>query len=196
MQTEADPPERSHMLPDAAGSASMARVQCGHVTIGYKDWDRRLRAGVSDVRAAMLAPASPHALSLVGPQRELASLGDIRVAAVSAADARRFAAIRTAALAGAHVEVIFGGDIEPALVRTRAAENRLFVVWVSPTAWGVFDPGGRQVMPADWRKQMRYNRELRPMPRRVAIDPALACDKTVARQTDTLAGRDVSLYEF
>ena len=82
-------------------------------------------------------------------------------------------------LAGAHFIAVYGDGASEQLLRTRALENRVFVVQSAGGELRVWGPDGRRLtsQPPDVRL-------------------ALAANKQVARGTDVLADRRPEMYEF
>lgn len=120
---------------------------------------------------------------------KLLEVGGVCIAATSAADAGRFAPLRCLALRGVHVVVVFGSETSAMLMRTRACENRVFVLQVEPQGWLAFDPGGDVVVEAQWPVSVA---EAKP----TTLDVARAADKTFAPRTDMLTGRRPGQYAF
>ena len=128
-------------------------------------------------------------LHLSGPAEEAFELGAARVAAVSDADARGFAPIRCHALCGVHLVVVFGDDVADVLVRARACENRIFVVWARAAGASVIDPHGQVVVENAWPRTLAGVSE-------ITLDLSAAVDKCVTQGTDVIAGRRPAQYVF
>ncbi len=112
----------------------------------------------------------------------------IRMVVVSDHDAGRFAPLRCAALDGAHLAIVLGESVQPVHVRTRAAENRMFVLWIRPGHWSACDPTGQWVGEGRWPADPPEDEP------DLLLDPGLAADKHFAPRTDALADRRVALY--
>ncbi|RMF73079.1 MAG: hypothetical protein D6744_16100, partial [Planctomycetota bacterium] len=110
----------------------------------------------------------------------------VMIAALPAQALQTFAPARLAALDGAHVVVVFGEMPDERVLRTRAAENRVFVLSVDAARYRLVDPRGKVVCehPADGS------------PLKWTIDAAAAENKCVAPQTDVIAGRTPRAYSF
>ncbi len=110
--------------------------------------------------------------------------GKAAVGAVAADDATDFAAIRLLALRGAHFVAVLGRGVPTPILRARATENRIFVASATDP---IYAPTGLPVPSAnsDSRGDARYELDLRE-----------AARKQVARDTDTLAGREPGHYKL
>ena len=126
-------------------------------------------------------------LLLATPADGVFELGPARVAAVSAADVCSFAPIRCFALGGIHLAVVFGDDVEQTLVRSRACENRVFLVWARTAGVSVIDPRGQVIAERAWPSTW-------PTAPAITLDLAAAADKCVTRNTDVIAGRRPAQY--
>lgn len=120
-------------------------------------------------------------LHVSGPTHGIVSLNGIGIAAVGELDASSFAPLRALTLQGLHVAVVFGEGSDELALRTRASENRIFIVNAAAGRLVVFNPGGERIEPT-------------------ASDAVLsvcqAADKQVAWQTDVICGRRPAAYEF
>ena len=168
------PPLPVMLLPTSAGSGAELRAA---------------RRRIADGAVLCISP-SPGAngraddcLLLATPADDVFELGRARVAAVSAADARSFAPIRCLALRGIHLAVVFGDDVAQTLIRSRACENRVFLVWACTTGVSVIDPHGQVIAEHAW-----------PTAPVITLDLAAAADKCVTRNTDVIAGRRPAQY--
>lgn len=122
---------------------------------------------------------------LSAPAPDVFELRGIRIGALAAGDAGRFAAARRLALEGAHV-IVFFGDAPMMMLQSRACENRVFVVAAAATGVRAFDPRG---LPVGAGVSGENARE-------VLLDVSAAAGKVVAPGTDVIAGRRTELYEF
>lgn len=150
-------------------------------------------------------------LSVRGPFEGVRTLEGACIAAVDASELVSFAPLRIRALAGAHVVMAFG-PCETALLRTRATENRLFVVQVSgahllaatPTGElltahappGAHPPTGSDSTPASTCAAPADSAGACAPSPALLLRASLAADKRFARGTDALLGRTPELYEF
>jgi|GEM_PF-270155 len=120
-------------------------------------------------------------------------VGGVRVAALDSQWLLSFAPLRVLALSGVHVAIVLGDgamtDQSRLLAATRACENRLFLIYLGPTEWCVFDPGGRVIHAEPCADGPPAGRTLR-------LAAQLAADKEVAQDTNVLAGRCPRSYEF
>lgn len=142
---------------------------------------------------AVLAQAGERVL-LTGPSAAPIILSGIPIGALPDRAAATFAPIRTLALRGVKVFVVFGDQAEPAGLRTRAAENRVFLIACSPASATVYDPHGGVVTACTWDDDAGS-----PEPANVlsaSLDLSAAGQKQVAWRTDVIAGRDPGRYEF
>jgi len=114
----------------------------------------------------------------------IVSSAGVRIATLKSSDVKRFAPARLLALQGVHLIVVRGEQIDLTHARTRAAENRVFVLTATPQEARLFDPRGCEVSRHDWRDSVASWQ--------VAVSEA-AC-KQFAPGTDTFAGRRPILY--
>jgi predicted amidohydrolase len=98
-----------------------------------------------------------------------------------------FASTRALALAGATTVFAFDCPRDWALLRTRAAENRIFVVALGEDFAGVIGPDGRVVASVEGEDAE---------PRVVTIAASEAADKHVAPGTDVFEQRRVGTFRF
>lgn len=107
-----------------------------------------------------------------------------RVGRLTVADLDSFAPARCHALDGASVLIVKGRVIDDTLVRTRAAENRVFIIVATDAAQMVVDPDGTVVWrPSDWSDT-------------VELDLARADVKEFNPGTDLWAQRQVACYRL
>lgn len=125
-------------------------------------------------------------LGAAAPAGTTCTLADVRVTVLSAAELRSFAPARVAALGGTHVVVVFGGNLREALLRTRATENRLFVVGVERARAVVIDPRGQTA------GELSANQAAGV----VRFEPRSAANKEFAPGTNALLNRRPALYEL
>ncbi len=133
-------------------------------------------------------------LLLAGPTDGICSLDAARVAAVPARDAAGFALIRTLALDGIHLVVVFGEGIPARTLRARAAENRIFLVHATPAGIVAYGPRGQRV---------ETTAPISETPRSASAPAAAfelelsqASDKEFAPRTNPFTGRKPEVYEF
>ena len=108
-----------------------------------------------------------------------------RVGCLIGREASSFAPARVLALDGAEMIVCFEPPEDLPLLRTRAMENRVFLVGVGLRLGVIVGPGGEVLAEAD-----------RECPGVVEIDLAAAGDKTVAPGTDVFTERRATWYRF
>ncbi len=132
---------------------------------------------------------APNHLALAGPCDAMLACGGVRIAALPAAELARFAPARCATLQGAHLIAAFGDDVRAAHVRTRACENRVYVLWLTRAAAHLFDPSGLELVRTPWPPE-------RPVPLAGPLPLASAACKQVCPDTDVICGRCVDQYEF
>lgn len=107
------------------------------------------------------------------------TMAGVRVAAVTTSSLACFAPLRALALDGADLVICLGPGADERFARTRAAENRLFVVLAEAGGVRVIAPSGQFIDDA---------------PPRLAI--AQARDKRFVARTDALADRRPGIYGF
>ncbi len=105
----------------------------------------------------------------------------VGVSAVAPGAVGHFAAVRARALSGAHVVFVLG-ECDEGPLRTRATENRLFVVSAGREQTRFVAPNGR------------VQRQALSTP--LLLDVSLAADKRFAPGTDAFEGRVPELYEL
>jgi predicted amidohydrolase len=119
---------------------------------------------------------------------EPAEIGGARIGVLSGAHVRSFAPARCLALEGTHVVVVYGGA--PAgLLRTRACENRVFVIAIGDDGWSAIDPRGMVIHERHWLVGGAQDMG-------ITLEAAQAASKTVAPGTDVIAGRQPASYVF
>ncbi len=118
----------------------------------------------------------------------LAEIGGMRLGMISADEACRFAPARCLALQGVHLVIVHGPG-PAALLKTRACENRVFVLVLDATGWTVIDPRGLVIEQRPWP-------ESREQATAISLDLTPAVCKTVAPNTDVITGRRPELYAF
>jgi len=138
-------------------------------------------------RLSMVARAFDiHAVGF--PMRaDLHDLGPARIGCVAGQWVRSFAAARALALDGAQLLAMFDAPAEMAILRSRALENRVYVVGVASRSAAVIGPDGAVLARGD---------EDHPDAAVAEIDLAEASDKCVAPRTDIFDERRASLYRF
>lgn len=107
-----------------------------------------------------------------------------RVATMRVADLNTFAAARCHALDGVQVIVANGRITDDAIARTRAAENRIFVIVAKEAGDRVIDPGGNVM----WRRT-DWNDD-------IALDLGQADLKEFTPETNIWRGRRVECYRL
>jgi predicted amidohydrolase len=141
----------------------------------------------SGERAAMLANA--YDISAVGfPTRaDVFELGPAKVGCLAGQWARSFAAARALALDGAEVLLFFDAPNDLAILRTRALENRVFVVGASARFAVIISPNGDILARCS---------SARPTEVLARVDLAEAGNKTVAPETDIFNERRPQICRF
>jgi predicted amidohydrolase len=133
-------------------------------------------------------------LLLGGPTGEIHELAGIRVAGVRDRDVDAFAPIRALALDGAHLVVVFGEGVTENALRSRAAENRIFLVHATPSGIRAYDPGGGKPRGAARRAPVAPGQT--PPADLLSLEVARSADKEFAPRTNPFAGRRPECYEF
>lgn len=138
---------------------------------------------------------SSDSVSISGPSDGVIDFGGVRVAGVDSEALESFAATRALALRGVHVVVAVGDEIHESLLKTRASENRIFVIVSTPSRVEIFDPTGSvstltERASADQAGGGGGGRAL------ALLNVAAAARKQVAPDTDVIFGRNPALYQF
>ncbi|MFQ5806556.1 MAG: carbon-nitrogen hydrolase family protein [Phycisphaerae bacterium] len=133
-------------------------------------------------------------LFLTGPVDGIQALDAARVAAVRDRDATGFAPLRALALDGVHLVVVFGDAVSARTLRSRAAENRVFLVHVTASGISGYDPCGDQVRLSEPCDGTLTGTSAEVVG--LALDIARAADKEFAPRTNPFAQRRPELYEF
>lgn len=116
---------------------------------------------------------------------EMRTVGSARVGCLRGEEVRSFAPARVLALEGADVLAFVGVCGDPALLRARAIENRVYVVGAGESFAAIVGPNGELLAVAGPGGYARAE-----------VDLAAAADKQVAPRTDIFAGRCVDTYCF
>jgi len=112
-----------------------------------------------------------------------------RCAVLAAGELRSFVAARCAALSGAQLLIVNGGDGDELFPRARAMENRVFIVVTDSAGMAmVVEPTGRVL----WNR----NRGDRVGGAGFTLNLGLADDKRVTRETDIWEQRRVASYAY
>lgn len=154
------------------------------------DANSRLRVELAEAQAPAVEHIASELVVRGVPDTPVHHLGPLRIAVVAGADAARFGKLRRAALEGVHLAVVIGDRVREPAVRTRACENRIFVLWVRANRATLVGPGGRIIrdverLPGPGHPWLVEH-----------ILPAEAARKEVAWKTDMIKGRTPQLYEF
>lgn len=128
-------------------------------------------------------------IELNGPTDAPFTIDGARMAAIDARDALSFAPIRTYAIDAIHAAIVFGDGTSERTLRTRAAENRIFVVWVAMSGIRAYNPRGEAVGSLSLDGAPDDSNSLR-------LEVAQAADKEFAPRTDPFAERRPADYEF
>ena len=117
-------------------------------------------------------------------------LSGTRIASLTDSEAKQFAPCRSLALNGIHAGVVFGNEIGSGTLRTRAAENRIFIIHVVSHNLAVYSPLGIAVEPTvgTWCNE--------PNALIFRLNPGEAAKKEFASGTDPFRQRQPSMYEF
>ncbi|MBK9121145.1 MAG: carbon-nitrogen hydrolase family protein [Phycisphaerales bacterium] len=187
---EVHPDERPRLMAAMPPVGVAAAVPEAYVwaAAGTNGWELRLLpVPAARIEADSICGIAADAGATAGP-------AGIRIMAIPLAEAARFAPLRCAALDGVHLAVVFGpaDDFPLAALRSRAAENRIFVAvlgsgrprWIDPRGHVHELPTGPSTPPPG------------SLPTALRVDLAQAADKRFARGTDALNGRTPALYEL
>lgn len=135
----------------------------------------------------MVAPAFDVTAVAYPSRADVYDRGSVLVGCIAGQWARSFATARALTLEGAQVLLFFDAPDDLPLLRTRALENRVFVVAAGERSAVIIDPDGQILA----RSTPDSSAEA------VArIDPAAARDKTLAPRTDIFAERRTDLYRY
>ncbi|NLX14065.1 MAG: hypothetical protein GXY44_10485 [Phycisphaerales bacterium] len=126
--------------------------------------------------------------SVLAPLPEgLSDIGCAKVGCLSGNDAHGFAPARAMALDGADILLVFDMPEDTAMLRTRAVENRVFMIGAGWNTAVLVDPGGKIMSMSQGD----------PSPASIAeFDLALAADKLVAPDTNIFQQRQPWLYKL
>lgn len=171
------------LAPPGSAGALESVGKGGHREPGERT---EIEQGVSE-RMSLSDISDTDALYLPAPTNGIVALGAARIAGLPAEAARDFVALRCLALQGVHLVVLFGAGISEHLVRARACENRVFVVWVRAADVLSVDPAGRVLSRATWPATVRR------LPT-WTLPLQVAANKEVVAQTDVIGGRRPGLY--
>lgn len=141
------------------------------------------------------ARLSSETVSISGPSDGIIDFGGVRVAGVGSEALKSFAVTRALALRGVHVVVAVGDEIHESLLKTRASENRIFVIASTPKWVEIFDPTGSVSALTKWppAEQPVAGSGGRAL---TLLNVAAAAKKQVAPNTDVILGRNPVQYEF
>jgi len=142
---------------------------------------------VAAVPGALVEERSGDSMARAPTTADVVSIGAARVGTVSGQAIRSFAAARALALEGADILMCFDMPEDPALLRTRAAENRIFLLGASDRSAVIIGPDG-----AILARSFPDN----PIELVARIDLAEARNKKVAPRTDIFAERRPAMYRF
>jgi predicted amidohydrolase len=192
------PPLRVALLTDRANAQSAFRVLRdaagggpAQPTLFLVPADETTPASVKHTGGQATGGTPDDWLLMAGPG-DVQRIGNVRVGRVSDLDADRFAAIRALALGGAHAVVVFGNNVDVRTLRTRAAENRLFVIQVAPGTARAYDPQGQPAGVAAAWEPTGVERH----PHTLNLDVARAANKEFAPRTNAFLDRTPALYAF
>ncbi|MBU0618410.1 MAG: carbon-nitrogen hydrolase family protein, partial [Planctomycetes bacterium] len=199
------PPQRARLLSSQPATPVFAQVP--PLRVGRVGDRSRLDAALERLRSDSANPTlfvvdGPNAdpllsdagLLLSGPTESIHDLAGIRIAAVQHRDVSVFAPIRVLALEGVHVVVVFGQGVSKNALRSRAAENRVFLVHVTPRGISAYGPSGGAARTA--RACDRISSRTKPEADVLTLDVAQSADKEFAPRTNPFAARRPECYEF
>jgi len=202
---ELTPARRARLLssqPAVPVSASVPRLSVASLKDGSQIDAALNTLRSTDALPALLVANAPgvHSargndwLLLNGPTDRIRMLGAARIAAVADRDANGFAAIRTLALDGVHLVVVFGQGASVGTLRSRAAENRIFIVQVTASGIGAYDPDGGEARTA--KPCSEISSETASGVEALTLDIARSADKEFAPRTNPFTERRPECYEF
>jgi predicted amidohydrolase len=135
----------------------------------------------------MVAPAFEVTAVAFPTRADVHQRGPARIGCISGQWARSFAAARAMTLEGAEILLFFDAPDDLALMRTRALENRVFVLAANDRGAAIIAPNGQILARSTPAQSSEAVAE---------IDLAEAHDKTVAPKTDIFAERKRELYRY
>ncbi len=135
-----------------------------------------------------------HWLCLAGPTNKIHILDAVRLAAIRDGDARGFAPIRALALGGVHLVVVFGENVSADTLRSRATENRIFLVHATSAGISAYDPRGGVIQPAKPDNGVPLGTS--PVIDMLTLDVAQSADKEFAPRTNPFTARRPECYEL
>ena len=138
-------------------------------------------------RLAMLANAFDIRAATYPVRTDLFTLGPARAGCVSGQAVRSFAGPRCLALEGMEILLAFDAPDDPALLRTRALENRVFVLAANRQTAVIIGPDGSVLARTSADD---------PGEAVARIDLSASGDKTVAPRTDIFDERRTALYHY
>jgi len=138
-------------------------------------------------RMSMLANAYDIKAVCFPERTDVYGIGDVKIGCMAGQWVRSFITSRALALEGAEILMMFDAPEEPAILRTRAVENRVFVMAVNDRWAVIIGPEGEIRAQGDLRKPHEVVAE---------IDLAEASEKRVAPRTDVFRERTARLYHF
>lgn len=174
--------------PRASGTINIG-VWCGEVThSAVFDWarDSQLALAVCHGLEAVDVPENLRGI-LVVPEHAGALIETLvgKVGCVNGTEITRFGRARLLALGGMELLCVFDGPDDLNLLRTRAIENRTFVLASNPMSGAMISPGGEILACASDCAGVGLCAE---------IDVTAAADKHVAPRTDIWEQRRVQAY--
>lgn len=183
------------VLPTAVANGRLAGGNGGSATDALASLQRRgvrlLLANIPQESSAeqMVMLAGAYEIHAVGfPHRADAfALGPVRVGCLAGQWLRSFGAARALALDGAEILMCFDAPPDLPTLRSRALENRVFVLAAGERFGAVIDPDG-QILARTGPEN--------PSELVIEINAAAAADKLVAPKTDLFDERRPGLYRF
>jgi predicted amidohydrolase len=199
------PDQRTRLLSSEPATPVSAQVPLLSVAAveSHSDVDATLGALAStDASPTLLVVDDPGAgvqhgngwLLLSGPTTSTQQLAGVQIAGVRDRDADGFAPIRAPALAGVHLVVVFGEDVSENTLRSRAAENRIFLVRVTRSEISAYDPRGGEGRRIGIRGRTSPKAMVESSV--LTLDVAQAADREFAPRTNPFTGRRPECYEF
>lgn len=189
---------QSRLVSKTGEIIASAPIEGEHLVLGeIRPSTPRPAALSADTRARLMSTAPPYRAAIPGGPCEIPLHADAdtiaaavagaggRAAAIDVADLHSFSTARCHALDGIQVLIARGStEIDDAVVRARATENRIYVILADQAVRSITDPAGRQV----WRTGDPGTS--------TSIELGRADDKRFTPQTDLWRQRHVSAYDL
>ncbi len=170
-------------MADASAKTWLESLRGRGVNLLLSDIDQQDHA---EQLSRLVRPFDIHA-ALFPSYTEVYDLGSARVGCLGGQAIQGFAPARALTLDGAEILLVFDIPDDLALLRTRAAENRVFLLGVGPKKAIIIGPGGEILADGGGNPPIEIVAE---------IDLSDAAEKLVAPKTDIIAQRQPQAYRL